>query len=94
MRSNALIAYNVSDLTNMTNAITGVQKKETRRQNLQIISQLKLETEENDLENPKVFKATSKNAAKPWKMGQKTCIITRAGKLAKAAIKQIITQKF
>ena len=89
-----LIAYNASDATNVTNATTGRQKQEARRQNLQIMSQSELETKENDLGNPRILKAASKNAAKRWEMRQKTRATTGAEKSAGAAIKQIATQKF
>ena len=92
--SNAFIAYNASDATNVTNAITGGQKQEARRQSLQIMGQSELETEENNLGSPGVLKATSRNAAKRWKMKQETRARIRAGKLVGAAIKQIATQKF
>ena len=88
--SNALIAYNASDATDTT---TGGQEQEAGRQSRQIMGQSELQTEENDLGNPRVLKATSRNAAKRWKMRQETRATTRAGKSAEAAIKQIATQK-
>ena len=89
--SNALIAYNASDATDATDATTGGQEQEAERQSLQIMGQSELETEKNDLGSPGVLKATSGNSAKRWKMRQKTRAITRAGKSAEAAIKQIAT---
>lgn len=69
------------------------QKQEVGNQSLLIACQLELEIKKNQLENPGVFKTTSKNMAKWWKMRQKTQATTRAGKLAEAVIKQIATQK-
>lgn len=84
-----LIAYNASDVTIITNAITKEQEQKVEKQNLQIIVQSEPRTEKNNIESPGVFKATSENAAKRWKIRPKTYVTTRAGKLAEATIKQI-----
>ena len=91
--NNALIAYNAFDTTNATDTITERQEQEAKRKNRQIIGQPELKTEENNLGNPRVLKATGGNAAKRWKMRQETHATTRAKKLAEAVIKQIATQK-
>ncbi len=87
--SDALVAYDAYDATAAT---TEGQKHEALSQSLQIARQSELETERNQLWNPGILKATSGNAAKRLKMWQ-TRATTRAGKSAKAAIKQIATQK-
>ena len=92
--SNALIAYDAYDATDATAATTKGQEQEAGSQSLQITCQSELEIERNQLGNTGVFKATSGNAAKRWKMRQETRATTRAGKSAEAAIKQIATHKF
>lgn len=93
MGSNMLIAYNASNATNVTATTMGRKEQEAGSQSLVITYQAELKVELNQVENSGVFKATSGNAAKWWKMKQRKRATTRAGKLAEAVIKQIATQK-
>ena len=93
VESNALVAYDASDATEATAATMKGQKQEIESQSLLNARQLELEIERNQLGNLGILKATSGNTVKRWKMRQETRAITRAGKLAEAAIKQIATQK-
>ena len=58
------IENNAFDVCNATTTTKGEQKHETLHQNRQIARQLELEAKRNQLVNPKVLKATSRNAAK------------------------------
>lgn len=60
--------------------------------NWQMRRQIELEVERNRLGNTGVLKATSGNA-KRLKMRQETRVTTRAGKLAKAAVKHMASQE-
>ena len=62
-------------------------------QTWQIAHQLGIEVEKSQLANSRVLKATSGNVAKRLKMRQETRVITRVGKTAEAAIKQIAAKE-
>lgn len=53
------------------------------------MGQSELKIEEIDLRSLKVPKAINRNTAKRWKIRQKTCATTKAGKLVDTTIKQI-----
>lgn len=57
------------------------------------MGQLEIRTEKIDLGNYGVFKATSGNIAKQWKIKQETHRTIRAEKLVEAVMKKIATQK-
>lgn len=54
----------MSNATNSTNTSTRRPKQKKKRQNLMVIGQSELKTEENNMENLRVLTLTSKNIAK------------------------------
>lgn len=82
------------DAANASNAPTaGGGQDQAQHQGLQIARQLGVESERNQLGKAGVLQATSGNAVKRLKNRQESRVTTRAGRTAKAAIKQIASQE-
>ena len=89
MESDAFDAPDEPDAT----TTTGGHEYEAASQNGQMTRQEEVGLERSQLGNAGVLKATSGNAAKRLRMRQETRVITRAGKTAEAAGKQLAAQE-
>ena len=88
MESDAFDAPDAPDATVTTRG----HEYEAASQNGQMMRQLEAESKKNRLRSAGVLKATSGNAAKRLRVRQETRV-TRAGKTAEAAVKEIATQE-
>ena len=91
MESDAFDAPDAPDAPDAT-ATTRGHEYEAASQNGQMMRQLEAESKKSRLRSAGVLKATSGNAAKRLRVRQETRV-TRAGKTAEAAVKEIATQE-
>lgn len=89
------IEYNAFDVFNVSNTpdTTTTSKKQENDLNWQKIHQLERGIEEKLIRNSEILKATSRNTVKQLKIRQEIQATTWAGKIAKAAAKQLAKKK-